>query len=77
MILNRVDRTTTVEVLQFVKTHLPDVGRLTHQAFSQARYKIQPGAFTDLNHTAIAAFYDLGEPRQVHGFLPVAIDGST
>jgi len=77
MILNRVDRTTMVEVLKFVQTHLPDVGRLTKQAFSQARYKIQAGAFTDLNHTAIAAFYDLGEPRHVHGFLPVAIDGST
>jgi len=76
MILNRVDRTTAVEVQHFCKTHLADVGRLTKQAFSKARYKIKPEAFTALNHTAMEAFYTQGDYRQVHGFLPVAIDGS-
>jgi len=76
MILNRVDRTTAVEVQHFCKTHLADAGRLTKPAFSKARYKIKPEAFTALNHTAMEAFYTLGAYRQVHGFLPVAIDGS-
>ena len=76
MILNRVDRTTAVEVHHFCKTHLADVGRLTKQAFSKARDKIQAAAFTALNHPAMEAFYTLGAYRQVHGFLPVAIDGS-
>ena len=65
-----------MEVHHFCKTHLADVGRLTKQALSKARYKIQAEAFTALNHTAMEAFYTLGAYRQVHGFLPVAIDGS-
>jgi len=76
MILNRVDRTTAVEVQHFCKTHLADAGRLTKQAFSKARDKIQTEAFTALNHTAMEAFYPLGNYREVHGFLPVAMDGS-
>ncbi|MCL5064296.1 MAG: hypothetical protein M1600_04395 [Firmicutes bacterium] len=53
MILNRVDRTTAVEVQHFCKTPLADVRRLTKQAFSKARDKIQAAAFTVLNHTAM------------------------
>ncbi|MCL4521989.1 MAG: hypothetical protein M1415_10525 [Firmicutes bacterium] len=56
--------------------HLANVGRLTKQALSQARDKLQPEAFTDLNHTLMDAFYAAGEYRQVSHFLPVAIDGS-
>jgi len=40
MILNRIDRTTAVEVQKFVKQHLPNVRRLTKPAFSQARDKL-------------------------------------
>jgi hypothetical protein len=65
-----------VEVQHFCKTHLADVGRLTKQAFSKARDKIKPEAFTALNHTAMEAFYTLGAYRQGHGFLPLAMDGS-
>ena len=69
MILNRVDRTTAVEVQHFCKTHLAEAGRLTKQAFSKARYKIKPEAFTELNHTAMEAFYTLGNYRQVHALF--------
>jgi len=76
ILLNRLDRTSEVEVQRFCDRHLPKVDRYTKQAFSQARYKLNPEAFTDLNHVLIQHFYADREYRTVEGWLPVAIDGS-
>ena len=77
ILLNRLDRTSDVEVQRFCDNHLPAVETYTKQAFSEARYKLKPEAFTDLDQVLIQNFYADGAYRTVEGWIPVAIDGST
>lgn len=76
LIINGIDRTCEVEVQSFCNHHLPPATTCTKQAFSQARYKLNPEAFTDLDQVLIQQFYADGAYRTVNGWIPVAIDGS-
>ena len=53
------------------------VREVTKAAFSQARLKLKPSAFTELNHKLILFFEDHFSPRTWHGFRLLAIDGTT
>ena len=76
ILLNRPERTSQVEVQRFCDNHLPTVDTYTKQAFSEARYKLKPEAFTDLNHVLIQNVYADRAYRTVEGWIPVGIDGS-
>lgn len=51
--------------------------QVTKGAFTQARSKLKPEAFKELNEIGIKSFYDQGGYRQWKGFRILAIDGST
>lgn len=49
---------------------------VTQSAFSQARKKIKPEAFIEMNHHSINDFYFRNDYKKWHGFRLIGIDGS-
>ena len=50
---------------------------VTKSAFSQARQKLDAGAFVELNSVQVNYFYDHFAYRTWHGLRLLAVDGST
>ena len=79
MILNLARRTTQIELDQFRERLWPyqtDESTYTKQSFGEARQKIRPEAFTELNTVFVNRYYDDEEYRTFRGFRVCAIDGS-
>ncbi|MDP1835282.1 MAG: IS4 family transposase [Chlamydiales bacterium] len=53
------------------------VARTTRSAVTQARAKFSSQAFVKLNKTLLKEFYTNNDFKTYHGFIPLAIDGST
>ncbi len=78
-LLNMVKRATQDELDEFFKIlRGGKVARriVTKSAFSQARKKLKPSAFIELNHEQVAYFYQHAEPQRWYGLRLLAIDGS-
>lgn len=75
-LLNNISKSLSVELTKFLQRF--GQGRLgSKQAFSQARYKIKPEAFVDLNDTFIKAYYGQGGYRlYADKYVLLASDGS-
>ncbi len=54
-----------------------DEATYTKQSFGEARQKIRPEAFTELNTAFVNRYYDDEESRTFRGFRGFAIDGSS
>jgi hypothetical protein len=79
-LLNLIKRALQDELDEFFKLLNGEqvaIRMVTKSAFTQARKKLEYGAFVELNQTQVAYFYSHFEPRTWHGFRLVAIDGST
>jgi len=79
-ILNLFRRTTQLELDEFRERLLPfqaDSTTYTKQSFGEARQKIRPEAFTELNTVFVNRYYDDEEYRTFRGFRVLAIDGSS
>ena len=80
MILNLARRSTQIELDQFRERLWPyqaDETTYTKQSFGEARQKIRPEAFTELNTAFVNRYYDDEEYRTFRGFRVFAIDGSS
>jgi len=80
MILNLARRTTQIEWDPFRERLWPyqaDDTTDTKPSFSEARQKIRPEAFSELNTVFVNRYYDDEEYRTFHGFRVCAIDGSS
>ncbi len=78
MILNLARRTTHIEWDQFRERLWPDQAddtTYTKQSFSEARQKIRPEAFSELNTVFVNRYDDDEEYRTFRGFRVCAIDG--
>lgn len=75
-LLNNISKSLSVELTKFLQRF--GQGYLgSKQAFSQARYKIKPEAFVDLNDTFVKAYYGQGGYRlYADKYLLLASDGS-
>ena len=75
-LLNNISKSLSVELTKFLQRF--GQGRLgSKQAFSQARYKIKPEAFNDLNDAFVKAYYEAGGYRlYADKYLLLASDGS-
>ena len=75
-LINRLTKSLNVEISKFMLNFKQ--GELaTKQAFSQARYKLKPEAFTELNETFVQAYYSEGTHRlYAQRYLLLAVDGS-
>jgi len=77
IILNRLVLTTSVELSNFLHHHLPAVTSYTKPSFPEARQKLDPNAFVDLNDTLVRRWYAVNNYTVIGGMIPVAIDGIT
>lgn len=78
-LINLINRSLAVELAKLLKVldGLPG-SFCSKQAFSKQREKLKPEAFEALNESLIQQFYaDHTGVRTFHGFLLMAIDGST
>lgn len=79
-LLNLVKRALQDELDEFFKLLKGEslaVRAVTKSAFSQARQKLDFGAFVELNQVQVAYFYEHFESQTWHGFRLLAVDGST
>lgn len=77
IILNLVKRTTQLEIDCFLQKYLCEkVSDYTKQSFSEARHKILPNAFIELNKSLTELFYSIGEFRRFKQYRVLGIDGS-
>lgn len=74
--LNFVKRSLKIELSDFSKlVNGEDIG-VTKQAYSEARQKISPTAFTKLNDAILSRFYRDNDHKTYKGYRLSAIDGS-
>lgn len=79
LILRMIRKSTQLELDEFRERFLPESESgttYTKQAFSAARKKLSPQAFTLLNDEFVRAFYEEGDFRTYNGFRLLAMDGS-
>lgn len=75
-ILNNISKSLGVELTKFLQCFGHGMYG-SKQAFSQARYKLKPEAFIDLNDTFVGAYYQGGNYQLYRGkYLLLASDGS-
>ena len=75
-LLNNISKSLSVELTKFLQRFGKGLFG-SKQAFSQARYKIRPEAFVDLNDTFVKAYYGQGGYQLYAGrYLLLASDGS-
>jgi len=80
IILNGVRRTTQVELDDFLERLRPilaDLTTYTKQSFAEARQKLRPEAFVELNDALVDRYYRDEDYQTFRGFRLLAIDGST
>ncbi|MGB7294675.1 MAG: IS4 family transposase [Candidatus Aminicenantales bacterium] len=78
-LINLIKRALQDELDEFFKLIQPGPGAervVTKSAFSQARQKLKPSAFVELNQAQVSYFYDQFEPARWHGLRLLAMDGS-
>lgn len=76
-ILNFTKKTLQIELDDFFQTVKGTQTRVTKQAFSKARQKISPVAFTMLFEQLVQLFYTATDLKTYQGYRISAIDGST
>lgn len=80
MILNMIRRTSQIEIDEFMKTIINTENKenisYTKQAFSEARQKLSPLAFTMLNDTVISEYYNDDDFKKYKGYRLLASDAS-
>lgn len=75
--LNMVKKTMQVELNDFFETVLKKDYTVSKQAYSEARQKIDPKAFIELNDRTIEVLYKEGDEYELwRGYRVCAIDGS-
>jgi hypothetical protein len=74
-ILNGIKKSTQVQLDAFVEVVL--TGNITKSAFSDARKKINPSAFIELNNVLISEYYTNNRFKTYLGFIVFGIDGTT
>lgn len=77
IILNMIRRTTQLEIDCYLEKYLfkKTIG-YTKQSFSEARHKILPNAFVELNKSLVELFYSDGEFKKFKDYRILGIDGS-
>lgn len=78
IILNRVCRTTQLELDHYLERAFPDGEPMTYtkQSFAEARQNLNPEAFEWINEVFLRAFYEDGDEQTYRGFRVLAVDGS-
>lgn len=75
--LNMIKRTLQTELNNFFEGILGEDATMSKQAFSEARNKIKPEAFIELNNEVVSGLYDEAEDLELwNGYRLSAIDGS-
>jgi len=72
--LNSIKKTIILVLDEYMERMKPETD-YTKQAFSEARQKIKPLAFTMLNDTFVKTYYE-EDYETIKGYLLLAIDGS-
>lgn len=78
IIINMVRKSTQLELDAFREKFMPEAAEATtytKQAFSEARQKLSPRAFTLLTDELIQGFYEDDDYKKYKGFRLLAIDG--
>jgi hypothetical protein len=78
LIINMVRKSTQLELDEFREKFMPESAKnttYTKQAFSEARQKLSPRAFTLLSDELIQGFYEDDDYKKYKGFRLLAIDG--
>lgn len=78
-LINLRKSSTRTELDNFFKTlNNSDIAKISvsPSAFSQARLKLKPGAFIELNSLQNRNFYNHADPKTWHGYNLIAFDGS-
>lgn len=78
IILNMIRKSTQLELDAFREEFMPEAAEATtytKQAFSEARQKLSPRAFTLLTDELIQGFYEDDDYKKYKGFRLLAIDG--
>ena len=65
-----------IEVNKFLKNHKPDINSMAKQSVFEARLKLKPQAFIQVNNELISSFY-LEEHKLFMGYRIVDVDGSS
>ena len=77
MIINMIRRTLQIEIDSFIENILNKKDlNYTKQAFSKARQKLSPKAFSSLNDELIKEYYSDNDFKKYEGWRLLAIDGS-
>ena len=75
-LINKLSKSLNVEISKFM-LNFKQGDLATKQAFSKARYKLDPEAFVDLNDTFVEAYYSSNTHRlYANKYLVLAVDGS-
>jgi hypothetical protein len=74
--INRVSKTTSVELFNFFNHRSPNK-LITKQALSKAREHLSPDVFIKLNEIYVNTFYEYENECEVHkGYIVLAMDGT-
>ena len=74
--INRVSKTTSVELFDFFNHRNPEK-QITKQALSKAREHLSPDVFIKLNEIYVDTFYEYEDECETHkGYLVFAMDGT-
>lgn len=74
-IFNLLRKSIPKEQIAFCKNC--NVSRTSRPAITKARRKLSPKAFIEMNHILLKEFYTDNPVKKFHGFITLAVDGST
>lgn len=73
LIFNLIRDSSAAEIDKFVDYF--ELRQFTKSSFSQARQKLSPNAFIDLNNALVSEYYSCNKINTFHGLILLAIDG--
>ncbi|MEG1195974.1 MAG: hypothetical protein RSE58_10365, partial [Clostridia bacterium] len=75
LILSLPKASLAMELRHFVKNYLDGVESIAPQSVFEARFKLKPEAFIELNEAVIKSYYE-NEYKTIEGYRVIAVDGS-